>query len=42
MAEFLHAATIAVIGEVSSRLRRAVPSFPTGSEVWLNLLEDLP
>ena len=39
-ADFLHAATIAVIAEVSlDRLRHAVPSFPTRSEVWLNLLE---
>lgn len=40
VAEFLHAATIAVIGEVPlERLRHAVPSFPTRSEVWLGLLE---
>jgi dihydrolipoamide dehydrogenase len=42
VAEFLHAATIAVIGEVSvDRLRHAVPSFPTRSEVWLGLLQEL-
>jgi dihydrolipoamide dehydrogenase len=42
VAEFLHAATIAVIGEVSvERLRHAVPSFPTRSEVWLDLLQAL-
>jgi pyruvate/2-oxoglutarate dehydrogenase complex dihydrolipoamide dehydrogenase (E3) component len=42
VAEFLHAATVAVIGEVPvTRLRHAVPSFPTRSEVWLGLLEDL-
>ncbi len=42
VAEFLHAATIAVIGEVSvDRLRHAVPSFPTRSEVWLDLLQAL-
>jgi pyruvate/2-oxoglutarate dehydrogenase complex dihydrolipoamide dehydrogenase (E3) component len=42
VAEFLHAATVAVIGEVPvKRLRHAVPSFPTRSEVWLGLLEDL-
>jgi len=36
----LHAATIAVVGEVSvDRLWHAVPSFPTVSEVWLRLLE---
>jgi dihydrolipoamide dehydrogenase len=40
VADFLHAATIAVIGEVPlERLRHAVPSFPTRSEVWLYLLE---
>ena len=40
IAESLHAATIAVIGEVPlERLWHAVPSFPTRSEVWLKLLE---
>jgi pyruvate/2-oxoglutarate dehydrogenase complex dihydrolipoamide dehydrogenase (E3) component len=40
MAEFLHAATIAVVGRVPlERLWHAVPSFPTRSEVWLKLLE---
>ena len=40
MAEWLHAATIAVVGEVPlERLAHAVPAFPTRSEVWLNLLE---
>ena len=39
VADFLHAATIAVIGEVPlERLYHAVPSFPTRREVWLNLL----
>jgi len=38
--EALHAATIAVIGEVSlDDLWHAVPSFPTRSELWLRLLE---
>ena len=38
--EFIHAATIAVIGEVPlERLWHAVPSFPTRSELWLRLLE---
>jgi pyruvate/2-oxoglutarate dehydrogenase complex dihydrolipoamide dehydrogenase (E3) component len=42
IAEFLHAATIAVIGEVPlERLFHAVPAFPTRSEVWLYLLEQL-
>jgi pyruvate/2-oxoglutarate dehydrogenase complex dihydrolipoamide dehydrogenase (E3) component len=40
IADFLHAATIAVVGEVPvARLRHAVPAFPTRSEVWLKLLE---
>ncbi len=39
--DFLHAATIAVVGEVPlDRLAHAVPSFPTRSEVWLNLFEE--
>lgn len=38
--DFLHAATIAVAGEVPlERLRHAVPPFPTRSELWLSLLE---
>jgi pyruvate/2-oxoglutarate dehydrogenase complex dihydrolipoamide dehydrogenase (E3) component len=38
--EMIHAATIAVVGEVPlSRLWHAVPSYPTISEVWLRLLE---
>jgi dihydrolipoamide dehydrogenase len=38
--ELLHAATVAVVGEVPlERLWHAVPSFPTISEVWLRLLE---
>ena len=41
IAEFLHAATIAVVGQVPlDRLKHAVPSFPTRSEVWLRLLEE--
>jgi pyruvate/2-oxoglutarate dehydrogenase complex dihydrolipoamide dehydrogenase (E3) component len=40
VAEFLHAATIAIVGEVPlERLWHAVPCFPTRSEVWLRLLE---
>ncbi|MDJ0379848.1 NAD(P)/FAD-dependent oxidoreductase [Streptomyces sp. G-G2] len=39
-AELLHAATIAVAGEVPiARLWHAVPAFPTLSEIWLRLLE---
>ncbi|WP_353114947.1 NAD(P)/FAD-dependent oxidoreductase [Microbacterium sp.] len=38
--ELIHAATIAVVGEVPlTRLWHAVPSYPTMSEVWLRLLE---
>ena len=38
VADFLHAATIAIVGEVPlERLRHAIPSFPTRSEVWLQL-----
>ncbi len=41
VAEFLHAATIAVVGEVPlEKLWHAVPSFPSRSEIWLNLLEE--
>ncbi|AUN41175.1 dihydrolipoyl dehydrogenase family protein [Tsukamurella tyrosinosolvens] len=40
VAELLHAATIAVVGEVPiDRLWHAVPAYPTISEVWLRLLE---
>jgi dihydrolipoamide dehydrogenase len=40
VAEWLHAATIAVVAEVPlERLVHAVPSFPTRSEIWLKLLE---
>lgn len=39
--ELLHAATIAIVGEVPiDRLWHAVPAFPTMSEVWLRLLEE--
>ncbi len=41
VAELLHAATIAVVGEVPlPRLWHAVPAYPTMSEVWLRFLED--
>jgi len=40
VAEMLHAATIALVGEVPlGRLWHAVPAYPTISEVWLRLLE---
>ncbi len=39
-ADFLHAATIAIVAEVPlPRLRHAVAAFPTRSEIWLRLLE---
>jgi dihydrolipoamide dehydrogenase len=39
VAEWLQAATIAIVGEVPlTRLQEAVPAFPTRSEVWLSLL----
>jgi dihydrolipoamide dehydrogenase len=39
--ELLHAATIAVVGEVPlDRLWHAVPAFPAVSEIWLRLLEE--
>jgi pyruvate/2-oxoglutarate dehydrogenase complex dihydrolipoamide dehydrogenase (E3) component len=38
--EMIHAATVAVVGEVPlERLAHAVPSFPTRNELWLYLLE---
>ncbi|GAA2975537.1 dihydrolipoamide dehydrogenase [Microbacterium terrae] len=40
VAELLHAATVAIVGEVPiGRLWHAVPAYPTISEVWLRLLE---
>ncbi|GAA1059615.1 dihydrolipoyl dehydrogenase family protein [Agromyces bracchium] len=40
VAELVHQATIAIVGEVPvRRLWHAVPAFPTMSEVWLRLLE---
>jgi dihydrolipoamide dehydrogenase len=39
VADMLHAATVAIVGQVPlRRLHHAVPSFPTMSEVWLDLL----
>ena len=36
----LHGATIAIVAEVPLRkLRHAVPSFPSLSEVWLKIIE---
>jgi dihydrolipoamide dehydrogenase len=40
-ADFLHAATIAIVGEIPlPKLRHAVAAYPTRSEVWLKLLEE--
>jgi pyruvate/2-oxoglutarate dehydrogenase complex dihydrolipoamide dehydrogenase (E3) component len=42
VAEMLHAASVAVVGDVPiERLVHAIPSFPTRSEVWLGLLDEL-
>ncbi|MGA8296561.1 MAG: NAD(P)/FAD-dependent oxidoreductase [Acidimicrobiales bacterium] len=42
VADWLHAATVAVVGRVAiSELRHAVAAFPTMSEVWLELVESL-
>ncbi|HWI94781.1 MAG TPA: NAD(P)/FAD-dependent oxidoreductase [Solirubrobacterales bacterium] len=39
-ADFLHAATIAIVGEVPlQRLRHAVAAYPSRSEIWLKLVE---
>jgi pyruvate/2-oxoglutarate dehydrogenase complex dihydrolipoamide dehydrogenase (E3) component len=39
-ADFLHAATVALIGEIPlPRLRHAIAAYPTRSEIWLKLLE---
>ena len=38
--ELIHAATIAIVGEVTlDRLWHATPAFPTMSEIWLRFLE---
>jgi len=40
VSELIHAATIAIVGEVPlDRLWHAVPAYPTMNEVWLRLLE---
>jgi pyruvate/2-oxoglutarate dehydrogenase complex dihydrolipoamide dehydrogenase (E3) component len=40
LGELIHAATVTIVAQVSmARLRHAVPSFPTLSEVWLRLWE---
>lgn len=41
VAEWLHAATVAIVGEVPlDRLWHAIAAYPTRSEVWLKLLEE--
>ena len=41
--EMVHAATVAIVGDVPVHvLRHAVASYPTASELWLRLLEELP
>jgi len=43
VSEMVHAAAVAIVGEVPlQRLWHAVPSYPTMSEVWLRLLDQLP
>jgi pyruvate/2-oxoglutarate dehydrogenase complex dihydrolipoamide dehydrogenase (E3) component len=40
VSEMIHAATIAIVGEVPiDRLWHAVPAYPTMNEIWLRLLE---
>lgn len=42
VAEMIHAATVAIVAGVTvDRLAHAVPAFPTMSEVWLRLLEEV-
>ena len=42
-AELIHPATVAIVGQVPVHvLRHVVPSFPSSSELWLQLLEGLP
>jgi dihydrolipoamide dehydrogenase len=42
VADFLQAATIAIVGEVPiRRLRHAIPAYPTRSEIWLYLFNEL-
>jgi pyruvate/2-oxoglutarate dehydrogenase complex dihydrolipoamide dehydrogenase (E3) component len=39
-ADFLHAATIAIVGEVPlPKLRHSIPAYPSRSEIWLKLVE---
>jgi pyruvate/2-oxoglutarate dehydrogenase complex dihydrolipoamide dehydrogenase (E3) component len=39
-ADFLHAATIAIVGQVQlGKLRHSIPAYPSRSEIWLKLVE---
>jgi pyruvate/2-oxoglutarate dehydrogenase complex dihydrolipoamide dehydrogenase (E3) component len=41
--EMVHGATVAIVGQIPlQRLWHAVPSYPTMTEVWLRLLDQLP
>ena len=41
VSELLHSATVAIVGQIPiDRLWHAVPSFPTMSEVWVQLLDN--
>ena len=41
VSELLHSATVAIVSQIPiDRLWHAVPSFPTVSEVWIQLLEN--
>ena len=41
IAEWLHGATVAIVGEVPlRRLVHVIPAFPTRSEAWLLLFAD--
>lgn len=41
VSELIHAATVAIVGEVPiARLWHAVPAYPTMNEIWLRLLEE--
>ena len=41
VADFVQAATVAVVGEVPlAKLAHAVPPFPARSELWLKFIEE--
>ena len=40
VSELIHAATVAIVGEIPlDRLWHVVPAYPTMNEIWLRLLE---